>query len=701
MVGRPKWEKIPGRGTQRGKILRRAFPVFALVLAFDALAEILIGEADAIASLVVHVIVTGVNIAVFAAVIFWSVTRLAAEYAVFLEITYAMESVPIALTTVSGTIRHWSRGCEELYGWSAEQAVGRSKYDLMQSRNADPMRIGPVPGGSDSQQQELIEQRCDGTEVHVIERVRLVQAPGRTAVQVHEMTDITERVRIEVALKESDANLSLALEAQKIGTFELNVATGEVAVSPAMEQRLGLKPGELGTIGAWAERIEPVDMAAIRAKIEDAAIRHAERYSFQYRLTVPNDGVRVIEGVGRLIYDAKNKLSKVFGILVDVTDRNRREVALLVEQEQFRLVLKTVPSAMVIFDDRNIIKAFSASAEQLFGYAAHEVIGCNVEILAVTPNIHKANSFVNRYLKDGKSYVSEGTPVTYASRRDGSAVPIELWMGDMGAGSKRLFTAFARDLTERLHSEKRLSEMSDELLHASRLSAMGEMAAGLAHELNQPLAAAAYFLGAADLILVEDANREEGRSLLRLGIEQALRAGEIIRRIRDFATRESVDMQVGPIRTIISDAVSLAFIGATRYDIELVYNLDPSAEMVLADRVQIAQVFVNLLRNATEAMRKCPLAGRRITIRTKAHADEMVEVSVADTGPGIDPSMLDQLYMPFVSTKRDKGMGVGLSICRRIIETHGGTFDAVNSPAGGAVFCFTLQNPCLTSEIDE
>ena len=697
--GWPKFDEIPGRGPQHGKILQRAFPAVVLIPAISALAEIVIGETGAIPPLVVDVIVAGINIAVFAGILFWSDTRIAAEHAMVWETANALESAPIALTSAAGTIRHWSRGCEELYGWTAAEAVGRVKYDLLRSRHADPARPLPEPG--ENQQRELIEQRRDGKSIHVIEQGRLVQAEGRTAVMVYTMTDITERVRIEAALAEIDANLSLALNAQQIGTFDWNRITGAVVVSAGLEQRFGLQPGDLSTTTAWTARIEPDDMAAMLTTIVEAAGRHAERWRYQYRIMVPNGGMRAIEGTGRLIYDTTGELCQIVGVNIDVTDRNQREAALLAEQEQLRLVLKTDPSAMIIFDHLNIIKAFSASAEQLFGYAAHEVIGRDVEMLAASPEIHRANSFVSRYLEGGTSYVTYDTQVIYARRRDGSLVPIELWIGDTGVGSKRLFTAFVRDLTERLRSEKREAEMRAELLHASRLSAIGEMAAGLAHELNQPLAAAAYFLGAADLVLAEEADREQGRALLRLGMEQALRAGEIIRRMRDFATRETIDMQVGPILAIIEDAVSLAFLGGTEDDIKFVYDLDPLAEMVLADRVQIVQVFVNLLRNATEALRHCPPAGRRITIRTKALGDEMVEVSVADTGPGLDLSIIDLLYMPFVSTKREQGMGVGLSICRRIIEWHGGTFRAANSASGGGVICFTLPNPYLTSEIDE
>ncbi|CAN5518045.1 hypothetical protein BH10PSE14_BH10PSE14_24000 [soil metagenome] len=690
--GRFGWPDLLSSGTPHARVMRRAFPVVVIIPAFTALVEIILDDSGLIAPLILDVTVAAVNIAIFAALIFWSMGRISAEHSAFAETTHAMASAPIALTSLSGEIQHWSRGCEELYGWSAEEMVGRRKYDALYTHDAKtsfPMRRNDDVRDAD---RELIEQRRDGTKVNVIERVRLVEAEGRAPVMVHSMTDITARVEIEAALKESEANLSLALESHHIGTFAWDASSRKIVWSPGTEQRLGLHPGAMETFAQWMALVDPGDMAAIYATIQDARDRHTEFYRFQYRLNVPNGGVRIIEGSGRFSYGADGKLARIVGLNIDVTDRNVREAALLAQQEQFRSVLKTVPTAMVIIDDHGIIKAFSASAERMFGYAADEVIGRDVEILTPDPIRHKNDSFIARYLAGGESHVTDGSRVLHARRRDGSLVPIDLWMGDMQVGSNRLFTGFCEDLSERLATEERLTDMGNELLHVSRLSAMGELAAGLAHELNQPLAAAVYFLGAADLLLSDDANRERGQALVRLASEQTLRAGEIIRRMRKFMTKEDVEAQVEPIAGIIEDAVALTFVGGRQFDIDLHYDLDPAAPFVLADRVQIQQVLVNLLRNATEELRKCPPAGRRITIATKVLDEETIEFSVADTGPGLDPLIMDRLHMPFVSTKGDKGMGVGLSICRRIIETHGGTFDAANSPGGGAVFRFTLPS---------
>jgi len=263
-------------------------------------------------------------------------------------------------------------------------------------------------------------------------------------------------------------------------------------------------------------------------------------------------------------------------------------------------------------------------------------------------------------------------------------------LGEASAEPNHLFTGFCNDLSERYAADERLEDMRTELLRVSRLSAMSEMATGLAHELNQPLAASVYFLGAADLLLADAAALERSRAFVRMANDQVLKAGDIIRRMRDFITKDEVEAQVVDIADIIQNAIALTFVGGAQFNIRIRYELDPMVTTVLADRVQIQQVFANLLRNAVEELRKCPPDRREITIATAQLNDDMIEFRVADSGPGINPKILDRIFTPFVSTKGEKGMGVGLSICRRIIEAHRGTFSAANDPGGGAVFRFTL-----------
>jgi two-component system sensor kinase FixL len=260
----------------------------------------------------------------------------------------------------------------------------------------------------------------------------------------------------------------------------------------------------------------------------------------------------------------------------------------------------------------------------------------------------------------------------------------------MKSGNERFFTGFIRDLTERQKTEARLQELQSELVHISRLTAMGEMASTLAHELNQPLSAIANYLKGSQRLLEgkPDELSKTLRGALEKAAEQALRAGQIIRRLRDFVSRGETERRVESVSKLVEEASALALVGAKERGVRVTFRLDPRADLVLADKVQVQQVLINLMRNAIDAMEESPR--RELVISTNAADDDMVVVSVADTGGGIAPEVAEQLFQPFFTTKR-QGMGVGLSISRTIVEAHGGEIWLEPNSEQGAVFRFSLR----------
>ena len=227
----------------------------------------------------------------------------------------------------------------------------------------------------------------------------------------------------------------------------------------------------------------------------------------------------------------------------------------------------------------------------------------------------------------------------------------------------------------------------------SRYTALGEMASTLAHEINQPLTAITNYLKGSQRLLdrIEDKSAPVLREALGKAAEQAVRAGHIIRRLREFVARGESDRRIESLPKLIEDASTLALMGARENGIAVSFRLDPKADLVLADRIQVQQVLVNLIRNAIEIMIETPNE-RRLEIATVAAAEDVAEISVADTGTGLAPEVAAHLFQPFVTTKR-KGMGLGLSICRTIVEAHGGKIWVESRPGGGTIFRFTLRCP--------
>lgn len=358
-------------------------------------------------------------------------------------------------------------------------------------------------------------------------------------------------------------------------------------------------------------------------------------------------------------------------------------------EAHLRSILDTVPDAMIVIDTRAIIHSFSKAAERLFGYSPNEVIGQNIKILMPSPYREAHDGYIHRYLSTGEKRIIGIGRVVVGERKDGSTFPMELSIGEMKSADRRYFTGFIRDLTERQKTEARLQELQSELVQISRHMAMGEMASTLAHELNQPLSAIANYLKGSRRML-EELDGEEAASVrdaVGKAADQALRAGHIIRRLREFVAHGESEKRVESVSKMAEEASALALIGIRETGVRVRFNFHNISDQVLADRIQIQQVLVNLLRNALESMEM--IERRELTLRGENTPDNQVQISIADTGCGIAPDIAIHLFQPFYTTK-PHGLGIGLSISRSIIEDHGGKIWAENNPEGGTIFKIVL-----------
>ena len=383
-------------------------------------------------------------------------------------------------------------------------------------------------------------------------------------------------------------------------------------------------------------------------------------------------------------------------IVSDITEQRATESLLRSQESHLRSILSTVPDAMVVIDKAGIIVSFSAAAEKLFGYAEAEVVGRDVALLMPSPDRERHGGYIRRYHATHETRIMGVGRVVFARRKDGDSFPVELSIGETTEeGSEPLFTGFMRDMTEHYRTEARLESLQSELIHVSRLSAMGTMASTLAHELNQPITAiAAYAEAVRDQLADPD---PEELPMIREALDdtarEALRAGDIVRRLREFVARGEVEKTVEPLSPLINEAAVLGFIGAREQGVEPQFDLDPHASPVLVDKVQIQQVLINLIRNAVEAMGQMEGGERRLLVRSCADGPDdppgTVRVTVADTGPGVLPQVANRLFTAFVTSK-SSGMGLGLSICRTIVEANGGRIWMEPRVGGGTEFHFTL-----------
>jgi two-component system sensor kinase FixL len=377
---------------------------------------------------------------------------------------------------------------------------------------------------------------------------------------------------------------------------------------------------------------------------------------------------------------------------------------------ELQAIMDAAVDAVVLIDHVGRITGFNRSAERQFGYSSAEILGQNVSVLMPDP-YHKAHDdYLERYGRSGVPHIIGVGREVEALRKDGTVFPVFLSVGQIADAQPARFIGFIRDVTterqavatleaERDRAAARHSEeqdartLQDQLTRVSRMATMGEMAAGIAHELNQPLSAIATYAHACERFLAAaDPDLEETRSALHEIGEEAMRAGEIIRGLRRLVSGQPSERAVTDMSELVEDLSVLAYADARANKTRIVLDLAPQLPQVSADRVQIQQVILSLVRNSVEALADSAEEARSVTIRTASTQDGHVEVSVSDNGPGLTPWMADRLFIPYASTKA-AGTGLGLAISRTIVQAHDGSIGY--RPLQPRGLCFFIQLPVI------
>jgi PAS domain S-box-containing protein len=596
----------------------------------------------------------------------------------------------------------------KVWGWEAFSGQSKKEYTGFGFLDAvhpddreklvthwEAIRASEVPGMF-----EYRVQRSDGRYRWVLARaVPLLREDGVVQEWVGTVTDIHDQRRAELKLRSSEERLRLAIETTALGIWDQDLLTGRRQWMPEARQILGLAPDTVITRDTVLDRVHPEDRARMENTFYSDEPGSNLTYSGTFRIIRADTGAeRWVTAIGRTLVDENGRPVRKIGTVQDVTERKLAENALRSSEERLRTseahlrsILETVPDAMVVADENGIIRSFSATAVRMFGYQSEEVIGTSVKFLMPLPYREQHDGYIRRYRETGERRIIGSGRVAVAQRKDGSTFPMEVQVGEMESDGEQFFTAFIRDLTERQRTETRMQELQSELAYMSRFTALGEMGSTLAHEINQPLTAITSYLKGCGLLL----NNMEGEKIALIqhavneAAEEALRAGEVIRQLREFVARGGSEHQIEGLQRLVEEASALALVGAKEKDVKVEFDFPSEDPLVFVNRVQIQQVLLNLIRNAVEAMQD--VSQRDLLIKAQLiHAGAMVQLSVQDTGSGIAPEVLKNLFKPFTTTKQS-GMGVGLSISRTIVESHGGKIWAESTPGEGTAFHFTLR----------
>jgi two-component system sensor kinase FixL len=452
--------------------------------------------------------------------------------------------------------------------------------------------------------------------------------------------------------------------------------------------------------GSFQNITHPEDLAQDLAQVERLLSGEAERYSMDKRYFRKDGGIVWVHLTVTLIRDARNAPDFFVVVIQDISDRKHVEANLVDSEARYRAIFDSAVEAIAVIDSRGTIQSINPAAQRIFGYAPAELVGKNVRTLMPQRIAREHDAYLDRYrTTHNRAIIGIGREVE-GMRKDGTPLSIDLSVAEWERAGQTFFTGIMRDITPRREaeaalrtSEERLRSLQNEYAHLARVNEMGEMAAAIAHEINQPLTAIVNNLNAGLYAAKEGLTQgafDEAQEVMAAASEQALRAGEIVRRLREFVGKSTGERRIEAIDTLVDAASGLALIDAPANGIRVERLTGADGVQARVDTVQIQQVIVNLIRNAMDALVTLPPGQeRRITIATKVVAkDGVVEIRIADTGPGIPEELRSTVFEPFFTSKA-KGMGMGLSVCRRLIEAHDGSI-VLEAPAAGAAFRLTL-----------
>jgi two-component system, LuxR family, sensor kinase FixL len=593
----------------------------------------------------------------------------------------------IFVRNMSDIITYWNRGAEELYGWTREQAVGKVTHQLLQTIFPTPLeQINEELLRTDRWAGELVHTKRDGTKVTVASRWSLQRDDhGRPAAILETNNDITERKQAEEERRYNTRLLRTITDNASSMLFMVDAAGRGTFANPAMERTTGYQAQEL--IGQVVhDKIHHTYPDGRPYPPSECSLAEAVRMRKAVRgedFFVRKDGT---------FFPVRYSASPVFrdnvtvGTVIEVQDLTESKAAEEEVRKQAEL-LSLAHDAIIVRDPESRIIFWNQGAENTYGWTAEEAIGRVTHELLQT-RFPLSREAVDVALRERGEWEGELTHIT----RKGAAIAVtsrqSLRRVERGAAAAIL--EINRDVTERKQAEEALRAAQAELAHVARVMTMGELAASIAHEVNQPLSGMVLNANASLRWLAgATPNLDEAREALSRIIRDGNRASDVIAKIRALLRKTDMEKERLDMNDAIREVVALAQGEVRRTGVALRAELEGDLPRVLGDRVQLQQVILNLVMNSIEAMSAVTDRSRDLLIRSHQHESDKVLVAVQDSGMGLDPKNMERIFHAFYTTKSE-GLGMGLAISRSIVENHGGRLWAAPNDGPGATFQFTL-----------
>ncbi len=576
-----------------------------------------------------------------------------------------------------GNITYMNPVAETIFGYRAEEIVGNSFSEYVHPED--------LPGVMESRRETLggrlhpYEFRMvdkNGSVHYVRTSSRPIERDGRHVGITGTLTDITGERRAEEALRESEVNLLMAQRIAHVGSWDWDLKTDRLVWSTEAYHIYNRDPGNYTpSVEDALTSVHPDDRKDLEKKVR-ACIKLNKPYEHEYRIVNPDGTVKHVHALGEMIHDEKGRPVRIRGTIQDVTDQRRAEEALRESEQKHRTILQTIEDGYFEVDLQGSFTFFNESTRRMLGYSQEEMVGLNFRDYMEKETAEKVFPTFNEVFRTG---IPAKTADWRVIRKDGTTIDLEtsvsLKRDDSGAPIG--FFGIARDITEKKNMEL-------QLLQTEKLSAVGTMISGVAHELNNPLTA---IIGNAQLLARRDVP-EDIKNRLDIILKESIRSSKIVGGLLAFAREHKPERNMISVNSILMESLKLREYDLRVSNISVPLSLSDEIPETYADPYQLQQVFINLINNARDA-----LAGKEkgvLALRTYRKDDTLV-VEFEDNGPGIPGELINKIFDPFFTTKEaGKGTGLGLSMAYGIIKEHGGTISAESKPGKGATFVVTI-----------